>query len=268
MSACAAYFRTGELEAVAAFPELPGLAERGLADGVGRLYLDMAARGELMQAGRRVSDVGELLREALRRWGRPVAVAADRWKIAELTEKLEAVRFPVSDLVTRAKGSRMAAKMSDTSGRPCCLTRCAPRQAFCCLLRWLRLEPRLTLPAITSWPSGAKAAGVLKRGMMLRPPVFWLSRLAGVAGPWVLSAPAGGPWGWHDMALKASNLRRFRMAFRAPRFWPASWRLWEQVAEQVTALGMAASRSGWMVLGHSEQVIAAFVVVRLLIYNL
>ena len=66
MSAAAAYFRTGELEACAVFPELPGLGERGLADGVGRLYLDMAARGELIQAARRVSDVGELLREALR----------------------------------------------------------------------------------------------------------------------------------------------------------------------------------------------------------
>ena len=65
MSAAAAYFRTGGLEAVAVFPELPGLGERGLADGCGRLYLDMAARGELLQAGRRVSDVAALLREAL-----------------------------------------------------------------------------------------------------------------------------------------------------------------------------------------------------------
>ena len=80
MSAAAAYFRTGHLEACAVFPELPSLGERGLADGVGRLYLDMAARGELMQAGRRVSDVGALLREALRRWGRPVAIVCDRWR--------------------------------------------------------------------------------------------------------------------------------------------------------------------------------------------
>ena len=36
MSAASAYFRSGELEAVAVFPELPGLGERGLADGVGR----------------------------------------------------------------------------------------------------------------------------------------------------------------------------------------------------------------------------------------
>ena len=75
MSAAAAYVRDGTLEAVACFPELPSLAERGLADGVGGLYQQMADRGELFQAGRRVSDIPALLRECLERWGRPVAIA-------------------------------------------------------------------------------------------------------------------------------------------------------------------------------------------------
>ena len=104
MSAAAAYFRTGELEACAVFPELPNLGERGLSDGVGRLYLDMAARGELIQAGRRVSDIGALLQEALKRWGRPVAIVCDRWRSAELKQHLEAVRFPLADLVERGQG--------------------------------------------------------------------------------------------------------------------------------------------------------------------
>ena len=105
MSAAAAYFRSGELEACAVFPELPGLGERGLADGVGRLYLDMAQRGELIQAGRRVSDVGELLRECLRRWGRrPVAIVCDRWRLAELRQALESVRFPMAALIERGQG--------------------------------------------------------------------------------------------------------------------------------------------------------------------
>ena len=104
MSAAAAYFRTGELEACAVFPELPGLGERGLADGVGRLYLDMQSRGELLQAGRRVSDVGELLREAMRRWGRPLAVVCDRWRVAELRQALESVRFPMAALIERGQG--------------------------------------------------------------------------------------------------------------------------------------------------------------------
>ena len=46
MSAVAAYWpSTGRLEAVAAFPAVPDLAERGLRDGIGRLYGDMHARG-------------------------------------------------------------------------------------------------------------------------------------------------------------------------------------------------------------------------------
>ena len=106
MSAGSAYFRSGELEAVACFPELPSLAERGLADGVGDLYQRMARRGELFQAGRRVSDVGALLREALDRWGRPVAVVCDRWRVAELRQALEAVGFPIAAMVERGMGYR------------------------------------------------------------------------------------------------------------------------------------------------------------------
>ena len=104
MSAAAAYFRDGTLEAVACFPELPSLAERGLADGVGALYNQMAERGELFQAGRRVSDIPVLLRECLERWGRPIAIVCDRWRLAELKEHLEAVRFPLADLVERGQG--------------------------------------------------------------------------------------------------------------------------------------------------------------------
>ena len=104
MSAAAAYHRDGTLEAVACFPELPSLAERGLADGVGDLYLRMAERGELFQAGRRVSDLPALLRECLERWGRPVAIICDRWRLAELKQHLEAVRFPLADLVERGQG--------------------------------------------------------------------------------------------------------------------------------------------------------------------
>ena len=104
MSAAAAYFRDCTLEAAACFPELPSLAERGLADGVGGLYQQMADRGELFQAGRRVSDIPALLRECLERWGRPVAIACDRWRLAELKQHLEAVQFPLAELVERGQG--------------------------------------------------------------------------------------------------------------------------------------------------------------------
>ena len=108
MSAAAAYFRDGALEAVACFPELPSLAERGLADGVGDLYQRMASRGELFQAGRRVSDLPALLRECLDRWGRPVAIVCDRWRLAELKQHLESVQFPLTDLVERGQGFKDA----------------------------------------------------------------------------------------------------------------------------------------------------------------
>ena len=110
MSAAAAYHRDGRLEAVAVFPEIPTLAERGLADGVGSLYVRMAQRGELLVRGRRVADISALLAEALTRWGRPAAVIVDRWRAAELTEHLEAMRFPRSALVVRGQGFKDGAQ--------------------------------------------------------------------------------------------------------------------------------------------------------------
>ena len=104
MSAAAAYWPGGRLEALAVFPEVPPLAERGLSDGVGDLYRRMAERGELLQAGRRVSDVRALLGEVLSRWGRPAVIVADRWREAELRQALEAVRFPLADLSVRGQG--------------------------------------------------------------------------------------------------------------------------------------------------------------------
>ena len=104
MSAAAAYFRDGRLEAVAVFPETPTLAERGLSDGVGALYRRMHERGELVLAGRRVSDIPSLLAEVLARWGAPSAVVVDRWREAELRDALEAARFPTASLVVRGQG--------------------------------------------------------------------------------------------------------------------------------------------------------------------
>ncbi len=61
-SAVVAYWpETGRLEAVAAFPRVPSLAERGLRDGVGRLYQECERRGELAQTGGAAVDIGELL---------------------------------------------------------------------------------------------------------------------------------------------------------------------------------------------------------------
>ena len=107
MSAVAGFWpATGRLEAIACFPEEPGLAECGLADGVGRLYADIAARGELIVRGKRVSDIRGLLAEVRSRWGHPIAIACDRWREAELRDCLESEAFPAARLEVRGMGFR------------------------------------------------------------------------------------------------------------------------------------------------------------------
>ena len=104
MSGAAAYFRDGTLEVVAVLPQIPNLREKGLADGVGALYQQMERRGELIRAGRRVSDISSLLAESLKRWGKPAALVVDRWRAAELRDALERSGFPRASLVVRGQG--------------------------------------------------------------------------------------------------------------------------------------------------------------------
>ena len=97
-SAVSAFYPlTGRLVSLAAFPSEPSLGERGLKDGVGRLYIDCAARGELLQIGGAAVDVGALLRAALARFGRPMVVCADRWREGELIDAMRAagIRAPM-----------------------------------------------------------------------------------------------------------------------------------------------------------------------------
>ena len=105
MSAVCAYWPdTGRLVVLAAFPSTPTLSERGLRDGVGRLYGDMHGRDEVIVTGGRVVDVGDLLREALGRFGPPDAVAADRWREGELKDGLDLAAVPTSAFVSRGQG--------------------------------------------------------------------------------------------------------------------------------------------------------------------
>ena len=104
-SAVAAYWPvTGALRCVAAFPGDPGLAERGLADGVGRLYLDCQRRGELLTIGKRAVDIAGLLAVALERFGKPSMIACDRWREAELRDALEKAGVPAAALEVRGMG--------------------------------------------------------------------------------------------------------------------------------------------------------------------
>ena len=104
-SAAAAYWpASGRLEGFAIFPQNPDLATRSTNDGAGNLYSECYRRGELLLAGDLVADIAALLTEALDRWGRPAAIAADRFKKAELIQHLNALDFPTADLVLRGFG--------------------------------------------------------------------------------------------------------------------------------------------------------------------
>ena len=63
----------------------------------GNLYARMADRGEILQAGRRVSDVGALLSRSAASGGASLTavLTCDRWREAELRQALEAVVVPV-----------------------------------------------------------------------------------------------------------------------------------------------------------------------------
>ena len=103
-AACAFYPASGRLEGFAVFPEHPSLAMRATNDGAGNLYSECHRRGEMLLMGDMTSDVQGLLSEALDRWGRPAAIAADRFKKAELIQHLNALDFPSADLIFRGQG--------------------------------------------------------------------------------------------------------------------------------------------------------------------
>ena len=111
-SAVAAYWpETGRLDALAAFPGADiGLSQRGLRDGVGSLYAEMAKRGELILTPGHSVDPRELLREALARFGRPVAVASDRWREGELRDALQGAGIPAAALSLRGQGYKDGAE--------------------------------------------------------------------------------------------------------------------------------------------------------------
>ena len=104
MTAAAGFWRSGRLDAFAAFPAVPGLAERGIADGVGQRYVRMVERGELLLHPGRTSSPRMLVEEVLRRWGPPVAITADKHRNGELRDALDASAMPECPLVIRRMG--------------------------------------------------------------------------------------------------------------------------------------------------------------------
>ena len=140
-SAVAAFWpETGALACVAAFPEQPSLDERGRRDGVAGLYRECYRRGELLTLGRRSVDVDALLAATLARFGRPVAVVADRWRESELRDALERARIPLASFVPRGMGSRDGGEDVRAFRRACADGRVTPTPSL--LLRSSMAESR------------------------------------------------------------------------------------------------------------------------------
>ena len=111
MSAAAGFWpETGLLDAVACFGDDPDTKARGLRDGVGGLYSKMEARGELVLAPGRISDLRILVGEVWDRWGKPSAIVCDRWREAELRKVLAEAGWPRVPLAVRGMGYKDGAE--------------------------------------------------------------------------------------------------------------------------------------------------------------
>lgn len=110
-SAVAAFWpRSGRLEGFVACGTKPDLSERALADGVAGVYEAMRDGGELVLIGGRVVPVGPLLAEAVRRYGRPQAIAADRWRAGELSDGVTEAALRLPEPTWRGQGWRDGAQ--------------------------------------------------------------------------------------------------------------------------------------------------------------
>ena len=104
-SACSAYWpASGRLEGFVACGTEPELSQRALNDGVAGVYESMRDAGELLSMGGRVVPVGWLLREAISRFGRPCAIAADRWRAGELADGVREARLSLPEPSWRGQG--------------------------------------------------------------------------------------------------------------------------------------------------------------------
>ncbi len=140
-SAVAAFWpSTGRLECLAAFPAEPSLNQRGLRDGVNSLYVQCKQRGELIQTGQRAVDISGLLTEALKRFGPPHLISADRWREAELRDALDAVSVPRAPLELRGQGFKDGAEDVRQFRRACLSARVTPVESL--LLRSAMSEAR------------------------------------------------------------------------------------------------------------------------------
>ena len=110
-SAAAAYWpTTGRLEGFVSCGNNPPLAERALADGVSGVYEAMRDGGELVQLGGKVVPVASFLAEAVNRYGKPQAIAADRYRQGDLEDAAKDARLGLPIPTWRGQGFRDGAQ--------------------------------------------------------------------------------------------------------------------------------------------------------------
>ena len=163
MSAVAAYWpETGALDVLAAFAGDPPLGIRGASDGIGNAYVRMAERRELIVAGGRAVDIPALVVAALRRFGPPAAIAADRWREADLRDALDKADVPVATYEPRGQGFKDGGEDVRQFRRACAEGRVVPARSL--LLRSAMAEARCVMD-----PAGnAKLAKQVEGGRRLR----------------------------------------------------------------------------------------------------
>lgn len=120
--------QTGALDAVAAIGDDPGPKERGLRDGVGRLYEELVDEGSLLLHRGRVVNIAALMGHCMARWGAPPALAADRWREGELRDALDVARIPRAALEMRGQGFKDGGEDVRVFRRACADGRVTPRR--------------------------------------------------------------------------------------------------------------------------------------------
>lgn len=93
MSAAVMYWpNTGRMEAVGAFPSVPGLSDRGIRDGVRERYVEMKDRGELVTMGEKIVPAGQFLQAVINRLDGAAVTCftADRYRQAEFIDAMNA----------------------------------------------------------------------------------------------------------------------------------------------------------------------------------
>ena len=177
---------SGRLDGLAFAGDDPPLLERGVGDGVGRMYAEMAAEGRLVTVPGRVVPPAALLTEGLRRFGRPARIVSDRWREAELRDGLQAAGFPPADLVTRGMGWRDGAADVRAFQRVCLQGAVVPVRSL--LMRAAMAEARTVSDAAANFKLAKGTEGGRRR--RARDDVAAAAILAVAEGARMREAPA------------------------------------------------------------------------------